>query len=376
MFRGRLLALFLSAATIALIAVGTLYPVDSARPNLGGRVSLLPTSASAEAAAGNLLREIGQRNFGLAYSNLANRNEFSESDFVRDLTGSYPSLRTYAALDSFDLHPVRVSSDQAQIHAVLHWSTVVGTFQEVRDLQLVRGADRWQVEWPVVKEPRLAPQVIPVNYLRWDVIYRGPEDDWGVTDVEAPHVRIVDMHPIDRGGNVIVMGEILNEDVIPAFVTVKATLLSKDGSAIVTEDAFDNISHLLLPKQVSPFRIDFSDVGLSQVDSIRMSPSSTLIAASADPVVESEDQKLSSLPDPSLKAKLVNQSGQVVNIARVLATFYDANGQLVWVSGEYVDRALIPQTAVAVSIPLPSDLAAKVKNYRLITSPYSSTRLQ
>ena len=40
--------------------------------------------------------------------------------------------------------------------------------------------------------------MIPVNYLRWDVIYRGPGDDWGAQDVEAPHVRIVDMHPVQR----------------------------------------------------------------------------------------------------------------------------------------------------------------------------------
>jgi len=36
-----------------------------------------------------------------------------------------------------------------------------------------------------------APQVLPVNYLRWDVIYSGSGDDWGAQNVEAPHVRIV-----------------------------------------------------------------------------------------------------------------------------------------------------------------------------------------
>ncbi len=133
--------------------------------------------------------------------------------------------------------------------------------------------------------------MIPVNYLRWDVIYRGAEDDWGAQDVESPHVRIVAMHPVDRGGGTIILGELLNEDVVPAFVTVKATLLAKDGSALATEDSFENISHVLLPKQVTPFRIDFPKVRLSQVDNVRIEPSSTLVAASADPVIGIEDRR-------------------------------------------------------------------------------------
>ena len=135
------------------------------------------------------------------------------------------------------------------------WS---GRSSDTRDLQVIRTGDRWAVAWPIVKEPRVPPQVIPVNYLRWDVIYRGAEDDWGAQDVESPHVRIVDMHPVDRGGGVVILGEVLNEDVVPAFVTVKATLLAKDGSAIATEDSFDKISHILLPRQVTPFLIDVS----------------------------------------------------------------------------------------------------------------------
>jgi hypothetical protein len=178
-----------------------------------------------------------------------------------------------------------------------------------------------------VKEPRVPPQVIPVNYLRWDVIYRGPGDDWGAQDVEAPHVRIVDMHPVDRADGVVILGELLNEDVVPAYVTVKATLLSKDGSPIATEDSFDKISHVLLPKQVTPFLIKFPDVALSQVGSVRMTPLATLIAASADPVIEIEDQQLHPAPGASLTGKLINQSGQIVNVAHVLGTFYDKNGQ-------------------------------------------------
>ena len=373
---GRLLAFFIAAATVALIVVGTLWPVGSASAMAGSGANLLRPSSSAQAAVENLANAIGRQAWEKAYSGLANKSEFTESQFVRDLTGNYPSLRTYATLDSFDLRPLHATADEAQIQLKLRWSSVVGTFLDTRDLRVVRAGDRWSVSWPIVKEPRVPPQVIPVNYLRWDVIYRGPEDDWGSQDVEAPHVRIVDMHPVDRAGGVVIMGELLNEDVVPAFVTVKATLLARNGSAIATEDSFDKISHVLLPKQVTPFLIAFHDVALSDVDSVHMEPSATLIAASADPVIAIEDQHLNPAPGPSLTGKLVNQSGQVVNVAHVLGTFYDKNGQLVWVADQYVDRALLPQTPVSFAISYPADIASKVSSERAITSTYSSGRFQ
>jgi hypothetical protein len=342
----------------------------------GAGASLLSSSSSAQAAVENLAGEIGRQDWERAYSSLANKSEFSETEFVRDLTGNYASLRTYATLDSSDLRPLHASADEAQIQLKLRWSTVVGTFSDTRTLQVVRTDDHWAVSWPIVKEPRVPPQVIPVNYLRWDVIYRGPADDWGAQDVEAPHVRIIDMHPVDRSAGVVLMGELLNEDVVPAFVTVKATLLAKDGSVIASEDSFDKISHVLLPKQVTPFLITFHDVALSQVDSVHMAPSAILIAASADPVIEIEDQRLNPAPEASFTGKLINQSGQVVNVAHVLGTFYDKGGQLVWVADQYVDRALLPETPISFAMSIPADIASKVSSERAITATYSSGRFQ
>jgi len=374
--RGTLLALFIALATVAMVIAGMLWPdvTGSGVPN--AQAKLMGSATSPQGAVNNLLQLIARRDWQSAYSSLANKSEFSESEFTRDLIGNYGSLRTYATLDGFDIHPLRASSEAAQIRARLRWASVVGTFDDSRDLRVVRDGDRWQVEWPLVKEARVPPQVIPVNYLRWDVIYRGAEDDWGAQDVEAPHVRIVAMHPIDRAGGVVIMGEILNEDVVPAFVTVKATLLDTHGAALASEDSFDKISHILLPKQVSPFRIDFPNLSLSQIDSVRMQPFSTLVPASADPVIGIESQTLHPVPDSSLTGQLVNQSGQIVNVAHVIGTFYDHSGQIIWVADEYPSRALLPDSPVPFQIPLPADVSSKVGSYRVIASTFSSSRFQ
>lgn len=371
MNQGRIFAALLGATTVALVVIGTAWPVQSAVAYAGGQ-GLLRASSTPEEAVRNLGNDIRDQAWEKAYARLANKAQFTEPEFVHDLTGYYPSLRTYATLENFDVLPLYASADAAKIELKLHWSTVVGTFVSVRDLRVIRNGDRWEPEWPIVKEPIVPPQVIAVNYLRWDVIYRGQGDDWGAQDVEAPHVRIVDMHPVERADGLVILGELLNEDVVPAYVSVTATLLSKNESPIVTEGSFDKISHLLLPKQVTPFLIKFPNVTLSAVGSIRMMPQSVLIAASADPVIEIDDERLNPAPGASLTGQLINQSGQVVNIAHVLSTFYGKTGQLVWVADEYVDRALLPHTPVPFEIHIPEDLARSISRQQTVIATYSS----
>jgi hypothetical protein len=347
------------------------WPAPSAAA-FAGAETVLASSSTAEGAVRNLGGEIRAKNWGKAYAGLANKAQFTETEFVHDLTGDYPSLLTYSTLDKFEVRPLHASASEAQIQLTLHWATVVGSAVSTRELHVVKIGDTWEPEWPVVKQPTVPPQVIPVNYLRWDVIYRGPGDDWGAQDVEAPRVRIVDMHPVERADGVVILGELLNEDVVPAYVSVTATLLSKSQATIATEGSFDKISHLLLPKQVTPFLIKFPNVTLSEVGSIRMTPLSALIAASADPVIEIGDQQLHPTPDASLTGQLINQSGQIVNVAHVLGTFYDKSGQVVWVADQYVDKALLPQNPVPFQIHIPEDLAKNVVTQRTVVATYSS----
>ena len=370
MSNGRLLAISLAGATVALVAIGTIWPNASAAAYSAGE-NFVQASSTPEAAVQNLADEIRAQAWDKAYSSLANKAQFTEPQFRRDLTSYYPDLRTYATLSSFEIQPLHASDSDANVQLKMHWSTVVGPSVNARDLHVVKNGSEWQVEWPLQKEAIVPPQVIPVNYLRWDVINRASGDDWGVQDVEAPHVRIVDMHPVQRAEGLVLLGELLNEDVVPAYVSVTATLLSKDQKPIETEGSFDEISHQLLPKQVTPFLIRFRDVSLSEVGSVRMNPFSTLVPASADPVIEIENEKLNPAPDASLTGQLTNQSGQIANVAHVLGTFYDKSGQVVWVGDQYVDHALLPQTPVAFNIHIPEDLARKVSSERTVVSTYT-----
>jgi hypothetical protein len=367
---GGLLAVFLVGATIALVVVGAVHPA-STDSTYAGSQSIFSSSPTPQKAVRNLADDIRLQQWNSAYESLANKSEFSQSQFVHDLTGYYPSLRRFANLESFKVVLLRASEDDAHVRLELNWATVVGPSTSARDLQVIRVGSRWKVNWPFVSEPVVKPQVISDDHLAWDVVWPGSGDEWGGQEVDSPHVTIVDMNPVQRADGVVILGELLNKDVVPAYVSVSATLISKNQSVIGTESCSDDISHLLLPKQVTPFRINFPNKSLSNVGSIRMEPFSSLISASAGPVIAIDNERIKPAPDASLTGQLVNESGKVINVAHVLGTLYNGTGQVIWVVDNYVTRALLPNAPTSFSIPIPEDIARKVASQRTVVSPFT-----
>lgn len=362
----RVIPIAIVILTVALVAAGTVRPSDVA------------PATSPDGAVHALYDHAKNRDFKGAFRYVAASGDAEEQAFIRDLNGRDGSLRTYSTLQNVDTRILNQNDNQAMVRATTEWSTAVGAIYDTRDLKVVNDDGKWKVEWPIAKQEKVPPQVIPVNYLRWDIVTRGADDDWGAQNVEAPRVRIISMNAIERDGGTIVMGEVENEDTIPAFVSVNATLFDKNQQIVGEESSFDKVSHTLLPKEISPFRIDFPKVKLASVKKVNMQPNSMLVPASADPVIGVLHQRVDKdvRGRPVLKGELINQSGETVNIPHVLATYYDGSGKVVWVSDGYIDQALPPQTPIPFSVGLQQEIAKNVQNYRVTVNQYSLDRPQ
>ena len=360
----RILPIVLLVLTVVLIAAATIRPSEGA------------SSKSPEGAVQAMFNRVRAHDYAGAYDYVAKSSNTDGKDFASDLSGREGSLRTYSALQKTDTKVLHESDSQALVRATLQYATAVGAIYDTRDLKVVKEGDTWKVEWPVQKEAKVPPQVIPVNFLRWDVVTRGSSDDWGAQNVEAPRVRIVSMNAVQNENTTTIIGEIANEDTVPGFVSVGATIIGKNGRVIGEETSFDKISHTLLPKEISPFRIDFPSVKLADVKSVRMQPNSMLVPASADPVIGVMQQQIvtDARGQHVLKGQLMNESGETVNIPHVLATYYDNSGKVIWVSDGYVDQALPPQTPVPFTVSLREDIAANVHNTRLTVNEYTRDR--
>ncbi len=318
-----------------------------------------------------------RRNWDRAFSSVERTSDsLNEQAFIQEWTGSNGGLRSFSSLEKYEARPLHATNSDAQMRVRLHWTTPVGPVEDVRDFHLTHHGDGWKVVWDETPPPNVPAEVVPVNYLRWDLVTGSAGEEWGSHNVDAPHVRIVSMNAVDSGEGSVVMGEVVNEDTIPAFVNVNATLVDASGSAIDDESSFDKILHVLLPKQVSAYRIDFPHINLSKVKNVRMDVKATLVPASSDPVIGVMNQKLDTDAQGRsvLHGELLNQSGQVVNIPHVIASFYDNNGKVVWVSDGYVEQALLPQSSQPFAVEIPKSLAGKVTNFHVVVNQYSLQR--
>ena len=374
-----ILPIILLILTVVLVAAGTLLPgqVGSTVGIAAGTAlpGVIPEASTPEQAITFLLSDVQRRNWEHARSQLANSDKIDGTSFTMDLAGGYGSLRTFSNLVGWDLHPLHATSNDAQVRTRFHWSTPVGPQEDLRDLNVVRQGSVWKVVWPIPHFPNIPAQVVPVNYLRWDLVspIATAGDSWGEQNLDSPRVRIVSMNAVDYEDGSVIMGEVVNEDTVPAFVNVNATLVDGSGKPIAEESSFDKILHVLLPKQVSPYRIDFSNVSLDKVKNVRMDVKASLIPASADPVIAVSGQSVDTDPQgrKTLRGQLLNESGRAVNIPHVIATFYDNNGRVVWVADGYVDRTLFPQTPEAFSLEIPKAMAGKVQTYHVVVNEYT-----
>lgn len=374
------LPLILVVLTAGLMVVA-LYGAGSGPARIGiatgsAVYGLTPKSSTPQQALNNLLVDVQRRNWDRAFDALSKTSAADKESFIQDWLGSNGSLRSFSNLESFDPRPLHITNDDAQMRVRLHYATPVGPIEDVRDFHLIREGDVWKTVWPKLQLPAVPSEVIPVTYLRWDLVTGGADEQWGSKNVDAPHVRIISMNAVDSAEGAVVIGEVVNEDTIPAFVNVNATLVDGAGNAIDDESSFDKIDHILLPKQVTPYRIDFPSTNLNKVKNVRMDVKATLVPASADPVIGVINQKLDSDVQGKavLHGDLLNQSGQTVNISHVIASFYDNNGKVVWVSDGYVDRALMPQSSEPFAVEIPRSLSAAVHSFHVVVNQYSLGR--
>jgi hypothetical protein len=372
------LPIVLVVVTAALMVFG-LFLGGQAHGTVGiaaGSAVYTPKASSPEQALKNLLVDVQRRNWDRALAEVSKNSATDKQSFIQEWTGSNGSLRAFSSLEGFESRPLHITNDEAQMRVRLHWATPVGPLEDVRDFRLIREGDVWKTVLPKIQVASVPAQVIPVTYLRWDLVSGGAADEWGSRNVDAPHVRIISMNAVDSAEGAVVMGEIVNEDTVPAFVNVNATLVDGAGSAIDDETSFDKINHILLPKQVSPYRIDFPNISLKNVKSVRMDEKATLVPASADPVIGVMNQKIESDVQGKsvLHGDLFNQSGQTVNISHVIVSFYDNNAKVIWVADGYEDHALLPQSSEPFAVEIPKSVAPKVQNFHVVVDQYSLGR--
>ncbi len=306
-------------------------------------------------------QDLDFRRFKKAYSRLAPDNRPEYDQYLLNLSAKGGLVASYAKLSDLKIATFQLSEDVLDAKVQARYITALSYYTDTQSIRLTRDLSAWLPRWQVLfpgEDIRLPPD----SFLRkTDISYavqpqRKAQLDSGL---DRPQVRIMSSRLVARAGiGFSLVGELSNDDVDPADVTLTARLFDAAGEQISIYNAGPAMFHKLLPYEVTPFRVDFD--GVSNVPITRPLSSYDVFAKA---LVTSRDldrdigtQQLRVMRDVSgqwmLYAQLINNGVSEATIPHVMVTYYDQGGKVAWVDDLFVNEAIRSQRTLDIALPL------------------------
>lgn len=292
-------------------------------------------------------------------------------------------VATYAKLDSIRTEIVERDGLHATVRVELDYVTALDGHRRTVTHRLVNRDGEWFIE---PNTPDLA--IPPAQFVRRaDVDFlsqgrrRATTGTTAYADViDRPEVVTTQARLVRFDQRWVVVGEIVNTDVDPADVTVTAQLLASDGRVLAQYDASQVIAHKLLPKESTPFLIEFEGIAgaldvldptagdfdpaartpLEIVDadvaSFSVYTKAVVTGRDLDRSLVAQDVRIEREGDAWwLVGSLRNDGPETVTIPHLLVGHRNRDAELLWVDHAFVDEAIRPQRSQPFRIGL-SDL--------------------
>ncbi len=346
------------------------------------------------------------RRFEDAFARFDPETRPSFDQYMLELSVTNGLVASYGKLDSVRAKIVEEEPDRVVVEASLDWITTLDAYPTVDRLILVRQSGQWYIE-PTPGDVTTPPDQF-FRRATVDFLSQGRRrvttetTDFGDV-MDRPELQILSARLVSRltdqcGFNeedekikaaglipephfctrYSVVGELINTDVDPGDITVAAYLYDKDGNVLTWYNAQYAIVHKILPKEVTPFRIDFEGVAGAVLDDVATagdfapdaySPIELDVPVAAFEVyakavvtarelyrdVAVQDMEMTVEPisaTPHLTGSLYNNGVQEATIPHVLVTYYDAAGHVLWVDDRYIEEAVRPQRAQTFALTL------------------------
>lgn len=323
------------------------------------------------------------RRFGEAYERLdpLTRPSFPQYTIERSVQNGL--LSSYAKLENIRVEIVRGGDSFVEAEAHTDWVTSLTRYQTVQTHTLFERDGVWVIE-PDQADATIPPeQFVRREGVEWlsQGRRRVSTETTGFADVQdRPELEVLNARLVLVDGRYSVVGELINTDVDPADVTVTALLFDEMGKKVSQYNAQTAIVHKILPKEVTPFRIDYEGVaGAAIRDSVIVEEE----AGEFDPEAFTELDLTDAVARFDLYAKAVITprdlyrgvgvqnlrflntntgyvlEGEVINhgtaeatIPHLLVTYYDEDGKVAWVDDFYLEVGVRPQRATRFEVAL------------------------
>ncbi len=289
---------------------------------------------------------------------------------------------SYASLDSVVTSVVERDGDRTVVLADADYVTSLAAYRASDRYELVADAAG---AWRIVAPERDAAQPVEAFARRAGVDYQEAERRSTTTGrtafgdvLDRPELTVRSARLLQVDGRYVVVGEVRNDSVDPADLTITAQLRGPEGEVWATYNAVQQVRHRLRPAESTPFRIEFEGVAgetaAAELAEGGFDPDEyTPPVLPPDAVVTGFDLYAKALVtskglerdlavegvtvevvdgDVVVRGSIRNLGTSEAAVPRVLVAARDVGDGVLWVEQQHVEQAVRPQQAVPFEVVL------------------------
>lgn len=318
------------------------------------------------------------KEFERAHAYLDPSAEITLDQYMLEVSVTDGVLSSYAKLDSIGIEIVDRTATSAKAKVVTRWITPLEKVKKDYFHELSKRSGKWYIR-PTKKDSDIPPDQLFTqntttfyNHGRRKITTQQTHHE----DVlRQPVLEILSAKLVSYNGQYSIVGELQNVDDIPADVVIKGTLYNDANKELAVYNAKFHVKHKLMPKETSPFKINFEGIAWSSTkdtmpptfDPDQFTPIAleeqpvTFNLQSAGNVANTDLYKSVVLQnivftDHGINGELYNGGIQEVTIPQLLISYYDENHELLWVDHQFIpDGVRVQRKQVFTYKPLSLD---------------------
>ncbi len=334
--------------------------------------------------------ELDRAGFEDSYDYLDPETRSDLATYIAQMTADGGLLASYAKLNTIRIERVFEDENMVELRAHTDWLTALEPYTTTQTHRMWKRDGKWGIEQADVElftPPELFMRQADIG---WELLTAIDQRETAASEYpnvpDRPDLEFLASRLVQVDGRYSLIGEVINVDVDPGDLTVTGIIFDGNNEKVISYNAQDAIIHKVLPKEVTPFRVDFEGVAAAELlgnrnqDTLAFDPhayslpdlDASVLAryeVYAKAVVTEHDlyrglgvqnlEIVQTLEGYVLQGELVNVGVHRALVPRVLLSYYAPNGELMWVGDETVAHAVRPQQTLAFEVPLDTSAAVE-----------------
>lgn len=326
------------------------------------------TQNSASKAVFSYYDALDLKQYERAYSYLDAGEGYPLDQFMLEISVTDGIIESYGKIDKISTSIVNETDTTAIIDVTLKYITPLEVYEKKNRHIVSKMKGNWHLE------PQPLEYTIPSNqFVISNITNYKNQGRKRVTIEETHHTDIIDRPVLNvlqanlvrKDNSHYIVGLLQNVDAYPADISLLGKLYGNDGNISAQSAEQLLVTHKLLPKEITPFKIEFDSLSYADHYGESICDFSLEIVGAVTTQDLYKDTAIQNImiEGSTVSGQIFNQGNEVATVIQALIPQFDTDLKIVNVSSQLVEESVFPRRSQPFSFRLNN-----VKHLKLISS--------